>query len=337
MRTLLSHVGRLPSGGAPRLLARKTRALAALTVCSALWPLAARAQLDPGAIRSIQGDRIEAASILGGDFGLAGASYRYDDKNTIDISKFGGAGDIGDPQPLFDSPIKWQPRLQGNMGYLTAKSTFRSGDLEGDTSKYYTYAIQFGGGARFWWGNHLSLAPTFMGMYGHTHENYVATSSTGQAAFQDAERAGLINWNVDTWTIRPSGQLAWVQDFGRTRITLASDGTYFHTEDFAGSDHHPSLKGDSETWKNLVDIDIPLGCELFGHELRTGGFFSRTEFYGHIEKGLQWDHEYELHARLVLDFLGELWKVQWLGIGASYVWGNNFDGYSFGVDAAFRF
>ena len=119
----------------------------ALAITALALPLAASAQFTGSEIRDIQGDRIDAATILGGDFGLSGASFRGDNKNTIDISKFGGAGDIGDPQPLFDSPIKWQPRLQGNMGYLMGKDTFRSGELEGDTSKYYTFAIQFGGGA----------------------------------------------------------------------------------------------------------------------------------------------------------------------------------------------
>jgi hypothetical protein len=310
---------------------------ALLAIALLVTPFAASAQLTGSEVKEILGDRIEAASILGGDFGLSGASYRYDNKNTITIDKFGGAGDIGDPKPLFDSPIRWQPRLQGNMGYLIGKNTFRSGELEGDTSKFYTYAIQFGGGARFWWGDHLSLAPTIMGMYGHTHESYIAKSSAGQSDFQAADQAGLINWNVDTWTIRPSGQLAWVQDVGRVRLTFASDGTYFHTQDFGGSDHHPSVSGNSETWRNMVDVDIPLGAELFGHELRTGGYFSRTEFYGTLENGLKWDHMYEIHYRVVLDFLGELWKVQWIGVGASYMWGNNFDGYSFGADVAFRF
>ena len=302
-----------------------------------ILPRAALAQLDPSAIRSIQADRVEAATILGGDFGIAGASYRDDNKNTIDISKFGGSGDVGDPKPLFDSGIKWQPRVQGNMGYLVGKNTFRSGDLEGDTSKYFTYAIQFGGGARFWFNEHLSLAPTLMGMYGHTHNNYIATSAAGRAAYQDADQAGLINWNVDTWTVRPSGELTWIQNFGRVIVTLSSEGTYFHTEDFGGSDKHPSVNGNSETWKNKIDVDIPLGVMVFNHELRTGGYFCRTEFYGDLEDGLGWDHEYEIHYRLVLDFLGELWKVKWLGVGASYLWGNDFNGYSFGVDAAFRF
>jgi hypothetical protein len=38
-----------------------------------------------------------------------------------------------------------------------------------------------------------------------------------------------------------------------------------------------------------------------------------------------------------MDFLGELWKVQWIGIGVSEYWGNNFTGWSIGADIAFRF
>jgi hypothetical protein len=45
----------------------------------------------------------------------------------------------------------------------------------------------------------------------------------------------------------------------------------------------------------------------------------------------------EIHARVVLDFLNQLWKVQWIGIGASYLWGPNITGWSAGLDVVFRF
>ena len=84
-------------------------------------------------------------------------------------------------------------------------------------------------------------------------------------------------------------------------------------------------------------MDVPLGKQLWGHELRTGGYFARTELYDAIQTGLNTDHLYDLHGRLVLDFLGKLWKVQWIGIGASYMWGTGFEGWAFGADVAFRF
>ena len=70
-------------------------------------------------LKSLAGNRIEAATILGGDFGVSGASFTGDNGATLDLQKFGGSGDVGDPKQLGDLPIAWQSRLQGSMGYLT--------------------------------------------------------------------------------------------------------------------------------------------------------------------------------------------------------------------------
>jgi hypothetical protein len=40
---------------------------------------------------------------------------------------------------------------------------------------------------------------------------------------------------------------------------------------------------------------------------------------------------------LVLDLLGKVWKVRWLGIGYSYFWGDHFNGWSVGVDLRLKF
>ena len=87
----------------------------------------------------------------------------------------------------------------------------------------------------------------------------------------------------------------------------------------------------------MLDVDIPLGRQLLGHELRTGGYFSRTDLYGDLKNGVNTGYVYELHGRLVLDFLGQLWKVKWIGVGASYLWGSNFDGWGVGADIQFKF
>ncbi|HTY86114.1 MAG TPA: hypothetical protein VMB80_01505 [Candidatus Acidoferrum sp.] len=325
--------------------------LPATCVIGLLSPLLAavpaRAQVNE--LRNTVGDRIEAATILGGDFGMTGASFSGGSGGDINISKFGGYGDIGDPQPLGTLPIAWQPRLQGEMGYLYAKRDFGPNDivtlngtpynLNGAQNKYRDFSIQFGGGARLWFSDHFSIAPTFMGMYGHTENTFYARGNAGAVAAQPiAQQEGLVDFNVDTWTIRPAADICYIYNWRRTIITLDSTPTYFYTESFHASNPNIDISGDSETWMNKIDVDVPLGKDLWGHELRTGGYFSRTEFYGGIKDGLPINHLYEIHGRVVLDYLNQLWKVQWLGIGGSYLWGNNgFTGYSFGLDVAFRF
>jgi hypothetical protein len=82
---------------------------------------------------------------------------------------------------------------------------------------------------------------------------------------------------------------------------------------------------------------VPLGWKILGGELHTGGFFERTELFGGIADGLNADHFYTLNGRLVLDFLGKLWKVKWLGLGASCFLGDHFSGWSAGLDLRFKF
>jgi hypothetical protein len=155
--------------------------------------------------------------------------------------------------------------------------------------------------------------------------------------FENAKAAGLVDWDIDTWTLRPAGELSYIYTWKRTIFTLTSAGTYYHTESFNSSNPNFTINSDAESWQNKLDVDVPLGVQLYNHELRTGGYFSRTEFYNDLQTGLNTGHMYEAHGRVVLDFLNQLWKVQWIGIGASYLWGSNFHGVTYGADVAFRF
>jgi hypothetical protein len=308
------------------------------------------AQLTPQQTRQLRstiGTRVEALTILGGDFGLSDGSLKSTGSGEIqpgehtdtdlELTKLGGAGDIGDPVPLGNLGIGWQPRIQGNMGILESTNNLHSPLLEGDVSTFRDFAIQFGGGARFWMTDHLSLAPTFMGMYGHTSNEYSARSAFMLANLAEATRLGLIGWTVDTWTIRAAFDIQYVLTWERVIVTLSSDPTYFHTESFRSSNKGVQVSGDSGSLGNKIDLDIPLGIQFYGHELRTGGYLGRTELFGDLETGLSVEHINEAHGRLVLDYLNQFWKVQWIGIGGSYLWGTNIRGWTFGADVAFRF
>jgi len=325
---------------------------AALVVSMALGlePDIARSQVtseQTQQLRSAIGTRVEALTILGGDFGLSAGHFRstesgmfrqgeYTDTQ-LDVTKVGGSGDIGDPQPLGDLGIGWQPRLQGNMGYLESTNHIHGTPLEGDTSTFRDFAIQFGGGARFWLNEGLSIAPTIMGMYGHTSNNYAVVSAYTRGNLTRLTQLGLVDWRVETWTLRPALDIQYVIRWDRLIVTLSSDPTYFRTQSFRSSNVGVKVDGESGSLANKIDFDIPLRTQVYGHELRTGGYFSRTELYGDLKTGLDVQHINELHARLVLDFLNQFWKLQWIGIGGSYLWGTNIRGWALGADAAFKF
>ena len=305
---------------------------AGVTAGFALWLLPAMpaaAQLLSPAFRSLYTStiaaRVESMTILGGDYGVGGGAFTTVDNNdnnvNINVTKFGGEGVVGSPRPLGTLGIGWQPQLQGSMGYLTANNNFRNPLNGGDSSDNKTFAVQFGGGARFWFNDSFSIAPTIMGMYGHSENDYTARSIFGFTHQAAATREGLINWSADTWTIRPSLNVEYQYVWKRTIFTLSTEPTYYYTESFSSSSPYVDISGDSVAWENKIDVDIPLGVELFGHELRTGGFFSRTDLFDGLREGFNTDAIYEGRGRIVLDFLDELWKVQWIGTSAFRVTG----------------
>jgi hypothetical protein len=238
---------------------------------------------------------------------------------------------------LGDTSVGWQPRVLGSAGYLESTEHIATPLLAGDISKTYASSVEFGGGARFWMDDHLSFAPSVMLLYGHTAESYTANSTYAQANLGTLKQLGLIDWNVDTLSLRPALNAQYVQPIDRTLLTLSIDGAAFLTHSISGANERIEVAGDSGFLTYKADIDIPLGVAIDGHEVRSGGYISHTQLFGQLEEGLAVDHLNEVHARFVLDFLNEVWKVQWIGIGASYVWGPEFAGWTVGADISFRF
>jgi len=294
----------------------------------------------PAAIEQLQqvlGSRVELGTILGGDYAAAGGIYTFRGGKVADLSltKIGGGGDVASPRPLGLGQIMWTPVLQGNLGQFQAENDFTSGYLQGNQSSYETRAVQLGGGARFYFNKHLSLAPTLSGLYGHTENEFHPGNSIGELVKAVAEGT-YVDWNVDTWSIVPALDLKYTWSWGRTAFEFRSRYDFFHTESFESSSPVIGVNGNSQTWENKLDVDVPLSLKFLGTEVHTGGFFSRTELFGDAAQGLNANSFYTANGRLVLDPNGKLWKVHWFGFGASYFFGDHFHGWSAGVDLSFK-
>jgi hypothetical protein len=101
----------------------------------------------PQAIQQFQdviGSRVEAVTILGGDYGAAGGIYTFrgGEIANLSIAKIGGGGNIAEPRPLGESGMKWAPVVQGNLGHLSAQNEFANGYLVGNKSVYDVLAVQ---------------------------------------------------------------------------------------------------------------------------------------------------------------------------------------------------
>jgi hypothetical protein len=326
----------LPAGRAWRLGFAAAAALIGMVASNVAQPV-----VPPAAVAQFQqviGSRVEAVTILGGDYAAAGGVYAFRGGNLADlsVSKLGGGGIVAAPRSLGGSEIKWAPVLQGNLGHSIAENEFTSGYLQGNRTRYELLAVQFGGGARFYFTDHFSLTPTLSGIYGHTENEFLPVNPVGDA-IKVAASGTFVDWELETWSAVPALDLRYDYFWGRTTLAFSSRYNFFHTENFDSSSPVVAVDGNSHTWENKLDVDVPLGVKLFQRELHTGGFLSRTEVFGGAADGLNEDHVYTVNGRLVLDLLGKVWKVRWIGFGYSYFWGDNFDGWSAGVSVRLQF
>jgi hypothetical protein len=201
---------------------------------------------------------------------------------------------------------------------------------------YDTLALEGGAGIAVHFTDHLSLSPTISGIYGQVKNEFNPQTPNGDFLLS-VGNGTLVNWTVDTWSVVPALELDYQWMWRRTTFEFSSRYNFFHTASFESSSPLIGVEGDSSTWVNKLDADVPLGLTIFGCELHTGGFFSRTELFGNAASGLNTGYVYTANARLVLDFLGKLWKLRWLGLGASYFWGHELGGWSAGLDMRLKF
>jgi hypothetical protein len=319
---------------------RVSRLLLLMLAC--WWTTAtAQAQVPPAAVSQFQqtiGNRVEAVTILGGDYGAAGGIYTFRGGTlaNVNVTKVGGGGNIAPVRPLGDTGLRWAPVVLGNLGFISARNTFRSGYLQGNEMTYDTLAAQLGGGSRVYVTERFSVATTVSAIYGHVENRFHPHNAVGDAV-EPAADGTYVNWRLDTWSVAPSLELLYDWTWRRVRLQLTSHYTFFHTESFRSTSVQIDVEGDSHTWDNKVDADVPLGVKLFGRELHTGGFFGRTDLFGGISDGLNENHVYSVNGRLVLDYLHALWKVRWIGLGASWFWGDHVSGWTAGLDVQFQF
>src|ERR1017187_7706939 len=175
-----------------------------------LLPAAACAQpvLPPDLVQQIQqvvGDRIEAVSILAGDYAAAGGIYTFRGGTLADLSitKVGGGGEVASPKPLGLGSLEWAPVLLGNVGLVSANNTFQTGYLAGNQMTVDTLAIEAGFGVAIFFTEHLSLSPTLSGIYGRVQNSFDAQNANGELV-ASVGGGTVVDWTLDTWSLVPA-------------------------------------------------------------------------------------------------------------------------------------
>ena len=308
------------------------------------WGVARAQTLPPGALEQLDhlvGSRVETFAVLGTQSGASGGTYtsKFNDTD-LAITRVTGRGDVAGPKPLGDSGILWSPMVEGGVGYGTFENNFPGGALAGNQSTVESLAIFLGGGVRFTFWEHVSLAPTFGIIYAHTENDFDARNDAGREVVRLAGPDvvnNVINWSADTFTLVPGLELRYRRLFGSVQLTLKSTFKYFHTEPIERSTTALSFESSSQWWFNEVDVEWRMPVYLWGRQLRTGVYFARSDLFGGLEDSFGTSYFYQTGGRLVMDVQGLFWKLETVGVGAGYFWSDKFSGWSIGAEISFAF
>jgi hypothetical protein len=297
-------------------------------------------EVPPGALEQLDrliGARVETMSILGTQSGASGGTYLSNVNDTaVEVFKLTGRGDLGYPKPIGDSGIGWNLLFEGGIGYAQFNNRFPDNQLAGNESQIDTFAMSLGAGVRFTFHERLSLAPSFGVIYSHTSNEFTARTDVGRAIVARFDEV-LVNWDADLISLVPGIEARYQQPIGPVTIELTSRYKYFETLRIRRSTEALSFEDNAGWWRNELDVDVRLPLYAFGRQFRTGVYFARSELYGGLADGLRSDYLYDAGARFVVDLLGALWKVEWLGIGGGYFWGEDFSGWTIGADIRMKF
>jgi Solitary outer membrane autotransporter beta-barrel domain len=303
-----------------------------------ILPPGAREQLD-----NLVGSRVETFAVLDTQSGASGGTYASKVNDTdLAITRVTGRGDVAAKKPLGDTGILWSPVIEGGVGYGTFENHFpNSVVLAGNESTVESLAVFFGGGVRFTVWDHVSFAPTFGVIYAHTENDFEARNDAGQEVVRLANSSddikNIVNWSADTFTLVPGIEVRYRRLFGLIQLTLKSMFKYFHTEPIERSTTALSFESSSEWWFNEVDVEWRMPLYLWGRQLRTGAYISRSDLFGGLEDSFNTGHFYQAGGRFVIDVQGLLWKLEYVGVGAGYFWSETFSGWTIGAEISFAF
>jgi hypothetical protein len=278
------------------------------------------------------GQSVETLSVLSTQSAISTGGYKFTIHQTDgQATKIPWTIDLTRRQSLGDTGLFWAPVFSGGVGYADFTDHFVNRPLEGNASEYQTLAAAVGLGPRIYLTHEFSVLPSFGLIYGYTQNNFHAFNIEGED-FEQAQRNGLVDWHAQTITITPSIELRYQVKPDPWEITVFSIYSYFQTWPIERSTEALSFQSNSAAWVNGVDVDYRTRFRLLDCPIYLGGRFALTDLYAGLRQSLATNNFYQLGGRITFDVHGQLPIITRLGVGAAYVWGEGFHGYSVGIE-----
>jgi hypothetical protein len=277
------------------------------------------------------------------------SSSRYDIDNagdsTIHMIKFPFTYALG-PEDW-----KWKPFLEGNLSYFEADSNYDN--LESLLGRFDTgenpvtldeteadmewtgYSALIGLGVKIPITQKWSFSPSVDLAYSR-FENETEFSGPGGPDYQELLDGLATNWTLDTLTYVGSLRIDYEKELDKTLFHLIGKYSHMYTDFRHDDDVLDDFNVSNDILTAQIELSGPLGYSFKGNDLGWNLLFAHHRFEGEIGSlvGVV-DYYNEVGAFIRTDFAREILYTNSLKLGASYVNGDDIEGYTFRLSFGF--
>ena len=227
-----------------------------------------------------------------------------------------------------------RPFVRGMFGALRATSGVApvEGGGQSDFSVTELFSVTSGIGCWIQLTEGLSVAPAALVSYTHLSNAYDFNNSFSQDVLR-RQYGDFYNWNLDVLTYIPSFRAVYEGHIGDDRWRNTVSVSQLLNDSVHTTSDSAQINSASGIVSNRIEYQRSLGVSVGSATLALQPFFQWSNISGKAASGLSLVNLFEVGAD-VLSLLKEPWLIfSEVYVGASYVSGDNFEGYHIGIGA----
>jgi len=225
-----------------------------------------------------------------------------------------------------------RPFVRGGFGLLRTTAGVAPRDIEGqnDFSITELFALTSGGGVWVRLSDQLLVAPAFLLSYTHLSNSYDFNNSFSQQVLA-REYGDFYNWRLDLFTYTPSLRIVYESALGGGTLRNTVGASQLINDSIRSTSEAAQINSASGIVSTRLEYRRDLGISLHENGVAVQPFFQWSNLSGKAASGLNLVNLFEVGADLI-SVLKEPWFIfSELYVGASYVTGDNFEGYHIGI------
>jgi hypothetical protein len=229
-----------------------------------------------------------------------------------------------------------RPFVQGNGAMLRTTAGYNSPDSVGEADFTVTslFALSAGGGVFVKLSDSWTLATAASLTYNHIKNRYDFNNLYSQTSLEQYE-SELFNWKMDLFTYAPSLKLFYQRDLEFAVLNYQIAYTYLFNDTISDDSAAIDVNSSTGLCSNRVDMLFSTGVQISDSSVFIRPMFQWNNISGNAVAGLGLRDLYEVGVDLVAHVLEDDALLSTVTVGASYVTGDNFEGYHLGAGVTF--